>query len=237
MLLPILMLTAPDTAWHQLLTRVLLWEVLGAGVLGALLGWLLGKVYVAVKTHELIEESSYLGFIVPAALLVLGLGSCWGPTPSSRSSSPPPSSGRSSPSRRRPRRARWTTSSTGSSSCRCSCCWAWALPITEWVAVGPLALVAVTSAVLGRRMVALWALRFLVKPLHDRAETMFLSCGPIGVSALFYATLAERHTGHHEVFVYTTLAITVSVVVHGLTSAPLSRWLHRREQQHEEASA
>ncbi|NKX51098.1 sodium:proton exchanger, partial [Arthrobacter deserti] len=82
-----------------------------------------------------------------------------------------------------------------------------------------------------RRLLAVWALRPLLRTLHNRAETAFLSWfGPIGISALFYATLAERHTGDHQVFVYTTMAITASVLVHGLTASSLSSWLHRQVQ-------
>lgn len=113
-----------------------------------------------------------------------------------------------------------------------------ALPVNEWTGLGFGALVAVVAAVLGRRLVALWALRPLLKGLHTRAETALLSWfGPIGVSALFYATLAERRTGNHEIFVYATLAITASVLIHGLTSAPLSFWLHRRTEDKEPAEA
>jgi NhaP-type Na+/H+ or K+/H+ antiporter len=80
--------------------------------------------------------------------------------------------------------------------------------------------------------VTLWALRPLISSVHDRSETFFLSWfGPVGISALFYATLAERHTGNHEVFVYATLAIALSVLVHGLTSAPFSAWLKHREPE------
>lgn len=86
------------------------------------------------------------------------------------------------------------------------------------------------AALLLRRLVALWALRPLLRGVHDRSETFFLSWfGPIGVSALFYATLAERHTGDHQIFDYTTLAITLSVLVHGLSTAPMSAWLQHRE--------
>lgn len=56
----------------------------------------------------------------------------------------------------------------------------------------------------------------------------------MGVSALFYATLAERHTGISDIFVYATLAITPSVLIHGLTSAPFSAWLHHREPETKE---
>lgn len=117
-----------------------------------------------------------------------------------------------------------------------------ALPISEWVRLGWAAFAVVAAAVLVRRLVTVWTLRPVLKNLHHRPETFFLSWfAPVGVSALFYATLAERHTGSHEVFVYATAAITASVVLHGLTSAPFSAWLKHREPQqkekHEEASA
>lgn len=117
-----------------------------------------------------------------------------------------------------------------------------ALPLGEWARLGWGSAVVVAAAVLVRRLVTVWALRPLFKNLHDRPETFFLSWfGPVGVSALFYATLVERHTGNHEVFVYATLAITGSVVLHGLTSAPLSSWLKNHEpeqkEKHEEAAA
>ena len=108
-------------------------------------------------------------------------------------------------------------------------------------ALGWAAPVVIAAAVLVRRLVTLWALRPLLTDVHDRPETAFLSWfGPVGISALFYATLAERHTGNHEIFVYATLAVTASVLVHGLTSAPLSAWLQHREPQlkeEEETSA
>lgn len=117
-----------------------------------------------------------------------------------------------------------------------------ALPFSDWARLGWAVPVVLLAAVLLRRLVALWVLRPLLRGLHDRAETAFLSWfGPVGVSALFYGTLAERHTGNHGIFVYTTLAIALSVLVHGLSSAPLSSWLQHhepeRKQQHEETPA
>ena len=116
-----------------------------------------------------------------------------------------------------------------------------ALPIGEWADLGWIAVIVVAAAVLLRRLVTLWALRPLLKGLHDRTEVFFLSWfGPIGVSALFYATLAERHTGNHQIFVLATLAITCSVLIHGLTTVPLSAWLKQHEpedKQREEASS
>ena len=110
-----------------------------------------------------------------------------------------------------------------------------ALPLDAWRELGWPAVLVLGLAVIARRLVALWALRPLLRSVHDFPETLFLSWfGPIGVSALFYATLAERLTGHHEIFDYTTLAITISVVVHGVSTAPTSAWLHRHEPDRKE---
>lgn len=107
-----------------------------------------------------------------------------------------------------------------------------ALPFTEWAVLGWGAAVVLLAAVLVRRFVALWVLRPLLRRVHDRPETAFLSWfGPVGVSALFYATLAGRHTGNHDIFSYTTLAIALSVLVHGLSSSPASAWLQRQESR------
>ncbi|WP_300344657.1 cation:proton antiporter [Nesterenkonia sp.] len=90
----------------------------------------------------------------------------------------------------------------------------------------------VIAAILGRRLVTIWTLRPLFRTLHNRPQTFFLSWfAPIGVSALFYATLAEKHTGNPEIFTYASLAITASVLIHGLSAAPISAWLKRHQSQ------
>ncbi|WP_253904376.1 cation:proton antiporter [Arthrobacter sp. Br18] len=73
-MLPVLLLTKPDLAWQEMLTKVLLWEVLGAAAFGAVGGYLLGKLFVIARRHGFMEESSYLGFLIPLGLAVLGVG-------------------------------------------------------------------------------------------------------------------------------------------------------------------
>lgn len=90
----------------------------------------------------------------------------------------------------------------------------------------------IVVAVFARRLVALWGLRPLLKPLHDRSETLFLSWfGPIGISALYYTLVAQDHTGNQDLFVWVTVAITASVLIHGASTAPLSRWLKLHERR------
>lgn len=240
-MLPVLLLTTPDQAWSELLTTVLLWEVLGAAVFGAVAGYLLGKLFVTAKDRGFMEESSYLGFLVPFGLFVLGAGKLLGTDAVLAVFVAAAVFGQVIPQRDEEQEDKVDDAVNRFFLLPIFVLIGLALPIGEWLELGWGAPVVLLAAVLVRRLVALWVLRPLLRTVHDRPETGFLSWfGPIGVSALFYATLTERHTGHHEIFVYTTLAITASVVVHGLSTAPLSAWLARREpqrKQHQETAA
>lgn len=77
-MLPVLLLTKPGQAWHEMLVKVLLWEVLGAMLFGVIAGFALAKLFVWSKNVGLMEESSYLGFFVPFGLLILGAGKLLG---------------------------------------------------------------------------------------------------------------------------------------------------------------
>lgn len=231
-LLPVLLLTKPDRAWHELLTEVLLREVLGAAVFGALTGFLLGRLFVLVRRHGLMEESSYLAFVVPLALGVLGAGKLLGTDALLAVFVGVAVFGQVIPQRDEAQEDKVQDAVARLFLLPVFVLLGMALPVAEWARLGWAAPVVLAAALLLRRLVALWALRPLLRSVHDRSETFFLSWfGPIGVSALFYATLAERHTGNHEIFVHTTLAITLSVLVHGLSTAPLSAWLQHREPE------
>jgi NhaP-type Na+/H+ or K+/H+ antiporter len=240
-MLPVLLLTTPGEVWSELLVKVLLWEVLGAAVFGAVAGYLLGKLFVLAKDKGLMEESSYLGFLVPFGLFVLGAGKLAGTDAVLAVFVAAAVFGQVIPQRDEEQEDKVDDAVNRFFLLPVFVLLGLALPFSEWAELGWAAPVVLLAAVLVRRLVALWALRPLLKKVHDRPETFFLSWfGPIGISALFYATLAERHTGHHEIFVYTTLAITASVLIHGLSTAPLSAWLQAREpaaKQQEETTA
>ncbi|MFF0989469.1 cation:proton antiporter domain-containing protein [Kocuria nitroreducens] len=237
-LLPVLLVTEPDRAWHELMTTVLLWEVLGAAVFGALLGFLLGRLFVLVRRHGLMEESSYLAFVVPLALVLLGTGKLLGTDALLAVFVGVAAFGQVIPQRDEAQEDKVQDAVARLFLLPVFILLGLTLPFGEWTRLGWVPPVVLGAALLLRRLVALWALRPLLRSVHDRSETFFLSWfGPIGVSALFYAALAERHTGDHEIFVYTTLAITLSVLIHGLSTAPLSAWLQHREparKHHEE---
>jgi len=62
------------------------------------------------------------------------------------------------------------------------------------------------------------------RPLQTRKETVFTAWfGPIGISTLFYAMLAERQTGLDGIWPVASLLLCASLVAHGLSATPFSR--------------
>lgn len=231
-MLPVLLLVKPGEAWHELLVKVFLWEVLGAAVFGVVAGFLLAKLFVWSKNAGLMEESAYLGFFVPFGLFVLGAGKLLGTDAILAVFVAAAVFGQFIPERDEREQDKIDDAIARLFLLPIFILLGLALPFSEWAALGWIAPVALASAVLVRRILTLWMLRPLIRTLHDGNETAFLSWfGPVGVSALFYATLAERHTGNHDIFIYTTLAITLSVLIHGLSTAPFSAWLKSKEPE------
>lgn len=228
-LLPVLLISKPDQAWQDLVIVVLLREVIGAAVFGAALGWAMAQLFRATKEHHLMEHSSYLGFIVPAALFALGAGRLLGTDAVLSVFVAAAVFGQLIPQQDEDQEGQVDDVVNRFFILPVFTLLGLSLPIREWAGLGIGMVTAIVAAMVARRALAVWALRPLLKTVHRKAEMAFLSWfGPIGVSALFYATLAERRTGHHEIFVYVTVAITASVLIHGLTASPLGSWLHRK---------
>ncbi|WP_246021289.1 cation:proton antiporter [Arthrobacter echini] len=229
-LLPVLLTTSPETAGRELLLSVFLREILGAALFGALVGYVLARIFLVAKDKGLMEDNSYLGFLLPFALLLLGAGKLLGTDAVLAVFVAAAVFGQVIPQQDEDEEDRVEDVVNRFFLLPIFILLGLALPFGEWSALGWAAPVVLLVALLLRRAVALLALRPLLRRVHSVPETVFLGWfGPIGVSALFYATLAERLTGNHDLFVHATLAITLSVVIHGVSTAPASEWLRRRE--------
>lgn len=70
-----------------------------------------------------------------------------------------------------------------------------------------------------------FALGPFVRPLDRRAATTFVGwCGPIGIAALFYATVAVHEAGVELLWPVASLVVAGSIVAHGATATPLAHW-------------
>ena len=229
--LPLLLLIKPDStaAWREWLTHGLLREVVGASLLGVVAGYLVAKLFVWVTTRGLMEESAYSGFVV--ALFLLGLFKLLGTNAILGVFLAAAVFGQVVTQADEIEENRQSEIINRFFIIPIFLLLGAGLPIEAWRGFGVMAPVALLGAVLARRLVAVWLLRRCYADLHSRPETLFLSWfAAVGVSALYYALVAERETGRSDVFPYVSLAITLSLLVHGLTATPFGAWLHRQRE-------
>lgn len=91
-----------------------------------------------------------------------------------------------------------------------------ALPWSDWVDMGWKAPALVVAILLLRRIPAVLLLKPFVDQLQTWSTALFVGWfGPVGVGALYFAAVA-------------TLIIAVTIVLHDLTTTPLSQWLGRQ---------
>jgi NhaP-type Na+/H+ or K+/H+ antiporter len=109
-----------------------------------------------------------------------------------------------------------------------------ALPWSEWQALGWRGVVLAGAVLLLRRMPALLVWQHAIGQLHHTREALLAGWfGPIGIAALFYATLAVRKAGYDLVWNVGSLIICTSIVAHGVSATPLTKWWgHRYQRRH-----
>ena len=108
------------------------------------------------------------------------------------------------------------------------------VPVSWLLQQSPWLVPVLLLAILARRLVAVWMLRPLLRGIQTRPQTAFISWfGPIGVSALLYASLAAEETGIDDIRRIVLVAIALSVVIHGLSTLPASLLLDRARDRRE----
>ncbi len=80
-----------------------------------------------------------------------------------------------------------------------------------------------------RRLPAILLLKPWLPAMRDLPITLIMGWfGPIGVSALYYATFISSRTGYDLAWTVGTLIVVASMLAHGMTAAPLAyrygRW-------------
>ena len=103
------------------------------------------------------------------------------------------------------------------------------LPWDAWADLGWKGPLLAILVLLLRRPPGVLALAGRVPRMQGRQDGLFTGWfGPIGVAALYYAALSQKLVGLEEVWVVGSLVISVSVLVHGVSAAPLTKLYGRR---------
>ena len=239
-MLPLLLLTVAPAgqAWTQWLVDVVLWKVLGAAVLAALAGWLFGKAYIACRSRGYIDQGSLLIIAIPVGLFMLGLLKLIGTDGILGVFITAAVFGQVVQQSAEEVQDTVADALTRLLMIPLFLLLGVFLPVGEWAHMSPVLLLGLAAAVFVRRVVAVWLVSPVYRNLHTRQELAFMSWfGPIGVSALYYAMDAASRLGDERVFVYVSFAIAVSVVLHGLSTVPLSKWLATHNDRTTETTA
>jgi NhaP-type Na+/H+ or K+/H+ antiporter len=105
------------------------------------------------------------------------------------------------------------------------------LPWREWVAMGWRALAVVVAVMCLRRMPWVFLLqRLMRRQVKTHKQALFLGWfGPVGISALFYATEGRHNPWFHDVWPVVVLIVCASTVAHAVTSSIWTRYpLHEQ---------
>lgn len=98
-----------------------------------------------------------------------------------------------------------------------------ALPWEAWLAMGWIGPAFAVGVLLLRRLPGLLAIWGVIPDIRYRHDALFVGWfGPVGIAALYYATLAAGQ-GLDAVWAPATLVIAASIVAHGATADPFTR--------------
>ncbi|NHN48275.1 sodium:proton exchanger [Halostella sp. JP-L12] len=231
--LAILVLSHPlETAAVEWVTETLLWEVLGAVAIGAVVGAAAGYAERWTDRQEFLDETSVLTVTVALTFTVLGAVKLL----SSDGVLAVFAAGFAYSVLVDPahevQEQRFQEVVNRLFTVPGFVVFGMALPWSAWFALGWSGAALVVGVLLLRRIPVVLALRSALGPIERTRDTLFVGWfGPIGLAAVFYATLAARRTGDRRVWVVASLLVAGSVVAHGATATPLTLRFGRAERE------
>lgn len=218
--LPVLAIVHPlETALGEWVTRTLLLEVLGAVAIGLAVGAATGALERWESSHDFLEETSVFTLTVALTILVLGAAKLagsdgilavfatgvaynWLADPADEA-----------------KEQRVEEVFDRLFTIPGFVLFGMALPWSAWLELGWRGPALVAGILLFRRLPMIVALERLIEPLDRPASQLFVGWfGPIGLAAVFYATLSLRRTGVEMAWIAGSLVVAGSVLVHGMTS-------------------
>lgn len=239
-MLPILFLTRPPgEALTHWLTYTLLWEVLAAVLIGRVIGYLVGHVQQqAQRTFpEHTEQISLLSVTLALSLTVLGVVKLMGSDGILAVFAAGIMLNRVVKGQEKAEQEQIQDVVRRFFDLPVFVLLGMVLPWAQWIELGWAAVWLVVAVLLLRRLPALVAFSPLMGQVQRRSDALFLGWfGPIGIAALFYATMAVRETQHEIVWIAGSLIITASILVHGVSATPLTR-LYGRMTRHAAADS
>lgn len=228
-LLPVLVIQHGQAdGWSRWLTETLLLGVGAAVVIGLLFGFLAAKVLSLAQRRKLIEGHSALSFTIALSLLTLGAAALVGADALISVFLAGLVFNLCSNVDEQHEEERIQEAIAKLFTLPMFVIFGVSLPLAEWLAYGWQLPVFAVLVLLLRRAPAVAALYPALRRQLDGADIAYVGWfGPIGIAAIYYASLARRELADPAVWHAASAVVFASILVHGVTAAPLTR-LHAR---------
>ncbi len=228
--LPVLMIEhAPDVAWQRWLVEVLALGVFGAAAIGGLVGYVAAKLCASARRAGIIENHSLLSYTIALSLLTLGAASLLGADALISVFLAGLAFNLCSDTAEQHEEENIQEAVAKLFTLPMFVIFGAVLPIVEWARLGwPLLALAVLVLLLRRPPVIAAVFLGLRGPLDARDAAYVGWFGPIGIAAIYYAAFAWGHVRDPLVWHAASALVFASILVHGLTAAPLTRLYARR---------
>lgn len=233
-LLPILLLTLPGEAvWTEWLVKVWLWEILGGVALGALIGWSAGHALRWSEAKGYLDQPSFLSITLALTVFILGLGSLLQTNSILGVFVAGLAFDQVVGGKDRSEEDNVQEAVNIFFTMPVFVLFGLIAPWKEWAAMGWEAVWLTLLVLLLRRVPVILALWPWLPPLRNKGVMLVMGWfGPIGVSALFYATVVSSRTGYDIAWTLGSLIVFASIVIHGITATPFAKLYGRLEQRH-----
>lgn len=223
-MLPIFMMTAPGEAWSRWLLESVLIGVVFASVLGVVIGFCAAKLLSLAEHHGLVDKTSLLGYTVAFSLFALGLAELLKADAVVSVFLAGLTFNLFSDKSDEHEEEKIQEGVAKLFTLPMFVIFGIALPWAEWADLGWPLLALTILVLLLRRPPILLMLYPALRHYWTVPDVRFMGWfGPIGIAAIYYASLAHKHM-HQPLFWHASSAIIfASILVHGITAAPLTR--------------
>ncbi len=224
-MLPILMLGhAPVQAWSRWLIESVLIGIGGAALMGAIVGYAAARLLALAEHKKLVASTSLLGYTVAFSLLTLGLAKLLHTDGVLAVFAAGLAFNLASDKHDEQEEENIQEAVAKLFTLPMFVIFGIALPLHEWAALGwPLVALALLVLLL-RRLPAVMLLAPAWRHSLNTRDSVYLGWfGPLGIAAIYYSALAHSHL--HDAFYWhaASALIFASIIIHGVTAAPLSR--------------
>ena len=228
----------PDQALTHWVVDKLLWEVLAAVAAGLLIGYVAGHVQRWSEARGYLEETSMLTVTVALSFTVLGAVKLMGSDGILAVFAAGIAFNNVAEQQDEAEEQNIQEAINRLFSFPIFVFFGMALPWAGWRNLGWAGIALAAAILLLRRLPMTFAVRSLMQPLQQRKDTWFYGWfGPIGVAAIYYATLAAHEVHDERIWIIGSLIVFASICVHGMTATPFTKWYGRNASQDQAGDA